>query len=91
MSSVSAIAGICHLRWSSVSGSLAPVDYRNMGPEEFGSVYESLLELVPDPDPHARTVSFVGNDGEGSTQGNERKKSGIPHSTPAVGRLGPPT
>ncbi len=67
---------IRHLRWSSASGSLAPVDYRNMGPEELGSVYESLLELVPDPDPHARTFGFVGADGEGSTQGNARKTSG---------------
>jgi len=25
-----------------------PVDYRNLGPEELGSVYESLLELVPE-------------------------------------------
>jgi len=67
---------IKHLRWSSASGSLAPVDYRNMGPEELGSVYESLLELVPDPDPHARTFGFVGADGEGGTQGNARKTSG---------------
>lgn len=65
-----------HLRWSAASGSLAPVDYRNMGPEELGSVYESLLELVPDPDPHARTFGFIGADGDGSTQGNTRKTSG---------------
>jgi len=64
------------LRWSSASGTVAPVDYRNMGPEELGSVYESLLELVPDPDPHARSFGFVGADGEGSTQGNARKTSG---------------
>ena len=64
------------LRWSNASGSLAPVDYRNMGPEELGSVYESLLELVPDPDPLTRTFSFVGADGEGSNQGNARKTSG---------------
>lgn len=64
------------LRWSNRSGSLAPVDYRNMGPEELGSVYESLLELVPDPDPHARRFGFVGFETEGSTQGNARKTSG---------------
>jgi hypothetical protein len=64
------------LRWSNRSGSLAPVDYRNMGPEELGSVYESLLELVPDTDPHARRFGFVGLETEGSTQGNARKTSG---------------
>lgn len=64
------------LRWSNRSGSLAPVDYRNMGSEELGSVYESLLELVPDPDPHARRFGFVGLETEGSTQGNARKTSG---------------
>ena len=38
------------LRWSGQRGSLAAIDYRNMGPEELGSVYESLLELVPTVD-----------------------------------------
>lgn len=70
------LAAIKHLRWSNRSGTLAPVDYRNMGPEELGSVYESLLELVPDPDPHARRFGFVGLTTEGSTQGNARKTSG---------------
>lgn len=64
------------LRWSSFSGNLAPVDYRNMGPEELGSVYESLLELVPEVDIHARTFGFVGISSEGSTAGNARKTSG---------------
>lgn len=64
------------LRWSNLSGNLAPVDYRNMGPEELGSVYESLLELVPETDIHARTFGFVGLTSEGSTAGNARKLSG---------------
>ena len=64
------------LRWSQASGAVAPVDYRNMGPEELGSVYESLLELVPDPDPHARTFGFVNTDAEGDTRGNARKTTG---------------
>jgi len=64
------------LRWSNLSGNLAPVDYRNMGPEELGSVYESLLELVPEMDIHARTFGFVGLTSEGSTAGNARKTSG---------------
>ena len=56
------------LRWSNFSGNLAPVDYRNMGPEELGSVYESLLEMVPEADIHARTFCFI--------RGNTRKETG---------------
>src|SRR5262249_2681383 len=50
--------------------SLRPVDYRNLGSEELGSVYESLLELHPQftPDP----PSFVLK----SASGNERKTTG---------------
>ena len=65
-----------HLRWSRTEGTVAPVDYRNMGPEELGSVYESLLELVPDPDPHARTFAFVNASADGDTRGNARKTTG---------------
>jgi hypothetical protein len=64
------------LRWSNISGNLAPVDYRNMGTEELGSVYESLLELVPEIDIPARQFGFVGLTSEGSTQGNARKTTG---------------
>ncbi len=65
-----------HLRWSNLSGSLAAVDYRNMGSEELGSVYESLLELVPEINLSARRFGFIGLTSEGSTQGNARKTSG---------------
>lgn len=70
-----------NLRWASHSAgkggsTLAPVDYRNMGPEELGSVYESLLELVPEVDLPARQFGFVGLTSEGSTAGNARKLSG---------------
>lgn len=64
------------LRWANHKGVLAPVDYRNMGPEELGSVYESLLELVPEVDLPARKFGFVGLTSEGSTAGNARKLSG---------------
>ncbi|MFW2014801.1 Eco57I restriction-modification methylase domain-containing protein [Acinetobacter bereziniae] len=65
-----------HLRWAYHNGTPAPVDYRNMGPEELGSVYESLLELVPDIDLTAKTFGFIGITSEGSTAGNARKTSG---------------
>ncbi|MBE7539343.1 MAG: N-6 DNA methylase [Opitutaceae bacterium] len=64
------------LRWSKLGGSLAAIDYRNMGPEELGSVYESLLELVPTVDLPARRFGFVGLTEAGSTDGNARKTSG---------------
>ncbi|KWX08628.1 restriction endonuclease, partial [Carbonactinospora thermoautotrophica] len=53
-----------------------PVDYRNLGSEELGSVYESLLELIPRIDPAARTFRLE------QLAGNERKTSGS-YYTPA--------
>ncbi|MFU3249721.1 Eco57I restriction-modification methylase domain-containing protein [Pseudomonas paraeruginosa] len=74
------LTALQHLRWAVVAqgkgSSLTPVDYRNMGPEELGSVYESLLELVPAIDLPARTFGFVGLTEEGSTAGNARKLTG---------------
>ncbi|EOC2664464.1 Eco57I restriction-modification methylase domain-containing protein [Pseudomonas aeruginosa] len=74
------LTALQHLRWAVVAqgkgSSLIPVDYRNMGPEELGSVYESLLELVPAIDLPARTFGFVGRTEEGSTAGNARKLTG---------------
>ncbi|NMG42288.1 N-6 DNA methylase [Aromatoleum toluvorans] len=62
---------------------LTRVNYRDMGPEELGSVYESLLELVPDiqnlSQPHAARLAFVGDPGDGaevvSVQGAADKAS----------------
>ncbi|MGQ0464799.1 MAG: N-6 DNA methylase [Sporichthyaceae bacterium] len=46
------------------------VDYRNLGAEELGSIYESLLELVPRYDRDARTFALE------NLAGNDRKTSG---------------
>jgi SOS-response transcriptional repressor LexA len=46
------------------------VDYRNLGAEELGSVYESLLELHPDLDVVARHFTLT------TASGNERKLLG---------------
>ena len=71
------LAAMESLRWTRTPGGpLAPIDYRNMGTEELGSVYESLLELVPEVDVHARHFGFVGITSVGSTAGNDRKTSG---------------
>ena len=49
---------------------LRPVDYQNLGTEELGSVYESLLELHAVADPDTRTLNFA------SAAGSERKTTG---------------
>jgi hypothetical protein len=77
LSNAHLLATMQSMRWAAqAGGSLAPIDYRNMGVEELGSVYESLLELVPEVDLPARTFGFVGLTSEGSTAGNERKLTG---------------
>lgn len=83
------LSAMQNLRWASHSvgkrgAVMAPVDYRNMGPEELGSVYESLLELVPEIDLAARKFGFVGLTSEGSTAGNARKLSGSYYTPDAL-------
>ncbi|WP_329103108.1 N-6 DNA methylase [Micromonospora sp. NBC_01699] len=46
------------------------VDYRNMGSEEMGSIYESLLELIPKHSPSDNSFELV------ERLGNNRKKTG---------------
>lgn len=77
LSNAHVLAAMQSMRWApQAGGNLAPIDYRNMGVEELGSVYESLLELVPEVDLPAKTFGFVGLTSEGSTAGNERKLTG---------------
>lgn len=58
------------------NGYLMTVDYKNLGPEELGSVYESLLELHPEVDPEAGYFEIA------PAAGNERKTTGS-YYTPA--------
>lgn len=53
-----------------------PVDYRHLGAEELGSVYESLLELVPQYSKDNRSFELV------NRAGNQRKTTGS-YYTPA--------
>lgn len=65
------------LRWANnSSGQYSYIDYKNMGTEELGSVYESLLELVPTVDMPARVFRFIGVEDDESTAGNARKTTG---------------
>ena len=52
------------------AGVLRQVDYQNLGTEEWGPVYESLLELRADADPDERTFSLV------TATGSHRKATG---------------
>jgi hypothetical protein len=49
---------------------LRPVDYRNLGTEELGAIYESLLEQHPDVNADAGTFTL------NTAAGNERKTTG---------------
>lgn len=81
LSNADLLAAMYSLRWARQPGApLAPIDYRNMDTEELGSVYESLLELVPEVDLPARRFGFIGIDAEGNAAstvaGNDRKLTG---------------
>jgi hypothetical protein len=72
---LSALFSLCFFR---DGAALSRVNYRDMDSEELGSVYESLLELVPQVALTAgtRNFGFIGDEEEGSTKGNARKLSG---------------
>ncbi|MBX7133457.1 MAG: N-6 DNA methylase [Fimbriimonadaceae bacterium] len=72
------LAAVHALAYFTSDGALSRVNYRDMGTEELGSVYESLLELHPVVQVAERpwTFGFVGDDLGGSAKGNERKLSG---------------
>jgi len=64
---LSAVRDLCFTEENRI---LRPVDYRNLGTEEMGSVYESLLELHPELNVDAFTFSLK------TYAGSERKTTG---------------
>lgn len=71
---LSALFSLCFFR---EGAALSRVNYRDMDSEELGSVYESLLELVPQVTLTAGAhFGFIGDEEEGSTKGNARKLTG---------------
>ncbi|WP_228717416.1 Eco57I restriction-modification methylase domain-containing protein [Allosaccharopolyspora coralli] len=65
------LAAMYSLGWIRFRGQrVQPVDYRNLDAEELGSIYESLLELVPRVDTAAREFRLE------KVSGNDRKTSG---------------
>jgi len=59
-----------HLAFTRQGKVLRPVDYRNLGAEELGGVYESLLALTPQISADGARFTFA------EFAGNERKTSG---------------
>jgi hypothetical protein len=58
------------LAWTRDAHALRPVDYRNLGSEELGSIYESLLELHPLLNQETGTFELH------TASGHERKTTG---------------
>ncbi len=70
IANVDLLESIRHLAVTREGERLARVDYKNLGTEEFGSVYESLLELHPDLASDGTRFELI------SASGNERKTTG---------------
>ena len=65
-----------------VEGGRRPVDFRNLGAEELGSVYESLLELHPEIDRDTARFALT------TAAGHERKQTGSYYTpTSLIGSL----
>ena len=69
------LKAIWHVSWFRPDGqAMTRVNWRDMQTEELGSVYESLLELIPVV--HMETRSFAFAIGDAANRGNERKTTG---------------
>jgi methylase of polypeptide subunit release factors len=64
------LSALRHLSYTERDRTLRRVDFVNLGPEELGSVYESLLDLHPRVEPDAARYELV------AVGGSERKSSG---------------
>jgi hypothetical protein len=70
LENASLLAAIRALAFTEEKGIRRTVDYKNLGAEELGSVYESLLELHPQLDIESASFKLI------SVSGNARKTSG---------------
>ena len=67
------LGALFHLAWLREPSGLVRVNWRDMGPDELGYVYEGLLELVPQITGGGRSFSFAG---AGESRGHARKTTG---------------
>ena len=67
-------------------GALVRINYRDLGTEELGSVYESLLELQPVVDVNVtpRAFGFAGDGNGEKFRGSARKLSGSYYTPPSL-------
>lgn len=70
LSNVDFLEALRHLAFIRKDKILRPVDYKNLGSEEFGGVYESFLALTPQISSDGARFTFA------EFAGNERKTSG---------------
>jgi hypothetical protein len=79
ISNADLLSAVEQLAWVEVAyGRTQPVDYRNLGAEELGSVYEALLELDPAVDLDERTFAVE------RVAGNDRKTTGSYYTSPGL-------
>lgn len=67
------LLAVYKLAWLRQGAALERVNWRDMGPEELGSVYESLLELVPQLRGEPKQFGFATG---GEAKGHARKTTG---------------
>jgi hypothetical protein len=78
LTNASLFQAVRSLGFTDVQGRARRVDYKNLGPEEIGSVYESLLELHPEVNVDARTFSLT------AAAGHARKATGSFYTPPQL-------
>ncbi len=67
------LGALFHLAWLREPSGLVRVNWRDMGADELGYIYEGLLELVPQITQDGRSFSFAG---EAESRGHARKTTG---------------
>ena len=67
------LGALFHLAWLREPSGLVRVNWRDMGPDELGYIYEGLLELVPQITGDGRSFSFAS---AGESLGHARKTTG---------------
>ena len=76
IANIDLLAAIRSLSYTNKNGLLQPINYRNIGTEELGSIYESLLEMHPTISGRAFRLDIV--------TGNDRKTSGSYYTPPEL-------
>ena len=67
------LGALFHLAWLREPSGLVRVNWRDMGADELGYIYEGLLELVPQITEDGRSFSFAGAE---ESRGHARKTTG---------------